>query len=114
MHELSIAESIVDTVRQYVAHDRLGDVLTVRVKVGAISGVVPDSLEFSYQAITADTPLARSILALELVPFVVRCLECSQEFVNDSGITVCPICSSSNTAIISGRELQMIDIDVDD
>ncbi len=114
MHELSIAESIVDIIHRHVAHDRLCSVRSVGVKVGACSGVVPDSLEFSYQAITSGTPLAQSMLAFEHIPFVVRCRACSQESVNDDGIILCKACGSFDTAILSGRELEMKDIELED
>ncbi len=114
MHELSIAESIVDIVHQYVDQERLPDVRSVSVTVGTFSGVVPDSLEFSYQAINAGTPLERSYLALERIPFVVHCRDCRRESVSDDGVVVCPACSSANTEILSGRELQVKDIELED
>ncbi len=114
MHELSIAESIVDIVHQYVDKERLTDVRSVCVKVGTFSGVVPDSLEFSYQAITAGTELERSTLTMERIPFVIECRDCQRESVSEDGITQCPLCSSFSTSIISGRELQVKDIELED
>lgn len=114
MHELSIAENIVEIIHQHVEKDRLMDVRSVRVKVGAYSGVVADSLEFSYQAITTATELEYSFLVLERIPFVVECLDCTQRSENDDGVTQCPMCESFNTKIVSGRELQVIDIELED
>jgi hydrogenase nickel incorporation protein HypA/HybF len=114
MHELSIAESIVDIVHQYVAPERLCDVRSVSVKVGTFSGVVPDSLEFSYQAINAGTPLERSFLSLERIPFVVLCRNCQWQSESEDGVVLCPKCSSYNTEILSGSELQVKDIELDD
>lgn len=68
MHELSIAEGIVDIIGQYVAVERLQDVRSVRMHVGIFSGAVPESLLFSYQAITAGSPLERSSIELERIP----------------------------------------------
>ncbi len=114
MHELSIAESIVDIVHQYVGQEQLHAVRSVRVNVGTFSGIVPDSLEFSYQAITAGTDLEHSFLTLERIPFMVRCRECMQESVSEDGVVACALCNSTNTEIISGRELQMKDIELED
>jgi hydrogenase nickel incorporation protein HypA/HybF len=114
MHELSIAESIIDIVHQYVEKERLIDVRSVCVKVGTFSGVVPDSLEFSYQAITAGTMLERSTLTLERIPFVIECNDCKCKSVSEDGITQCPLCNSLSTSIISGRELQVKDIELED
>ncbi len=114
MHELSIAEGIIDIIHQHVTQERLHDVRSVRVKVGTFSGVVPDSLEFSYQAITSGTTLERSFLMFDRIPFVIQCMECQQESVSEDGITLCPVCNSVNTKIISGKELQVKDIELED
>jgi hydrogenase nickel incorporation protein HypA/HybF len=55
MHELSIAQSIVEIVHQYVPVGNCRSVKTVRVLVGEHAGVVPDSLSFCFEAITAET-----------------------------------------------------------
>jgi hydrogenase nickel incorporation protein HypA/HybF len=114
MHELSIAENIVEIIHQNVPQDRLRDVRAVNMKIGTFSGVVADSLEFSYQAITMETPLAQSFLAVEQIPFVVLCEECHEKLMNDDGVTQCLACGSFKTKIISGRELQVKDIELDD
>jgi len=114
MHELSIAENIVEIIHQHVEKERLIDVRSVRVKVGAFSGVVADSLEFSYQAITAATPLEQSFLSMERIPFVVLCEDCKEKLMNDDGVTQCLSCGSYRTKIISGRELQVKDIELED
>ncbi|MBE0557591.1 MAG: hydrogenase maturation nickel metallochaperone HypA, partial [Proteobacteria bacterium] len=78
MHELSIAHGIVDIVRQYVGTPELKLVRSIRLKVGKHSGVVVDSLEFSFMAITADTDLRDSRLEVERIPFVVECRSCGK------------------------------------
>ena len=114
MHELSIADSIVDIVRQNVDKERLKSVRSVFLKVGTFSGVVPESLEFSYQAITASTDLEHSILVIERIPFIIRCKDCNKESVGEDGIILCSLCGSLRTTIISGRELQIKEIELDD
>jgi len=114
MHELSIAENIVEIIHQHVEKERLIDVRSVRVKVGTFSGVVADSLEFSYQAIIAGTPLEQSFLSMERIPFVVLCEDCQEKLMNDDGITQCLSCGSYRTKILSGKELQVKDIELED
>ena len=54
MHELSIAQSIVEIVQQYVPNGETRPVKSVNLKVGEMAGVVPESLDFCFGAITAD------------------------------------------------------------
>ncbi len=114
MHELSIAQSIVDLVGQYVPERRPGLVRSAKLRVGRQSGVVVDSLEFCFSAITKDTDLDGVTLEIESIPFVVRCNDCSTSFENDEGTILCPHCGGGNTRVTSGTELQLVEIEVND
>ena len=107
MHELSIAQNIVDIVRQYVPSDKGEKVKAVRLRVGELSGVVADSLQFCFSIIIADTPLRGSTLEIERVPFRLHCAKCRTTFANEFGVVTCPSCNSSETEIVSGTEMQI-------
>jgi hydrogenase nickel incorporation protein HypA/HybF len=113
MHELSVAQSILDIVQQSVPKDELADVRIVRLKLGTFSGVVADSLDFCFTAITSETPLAKAHLVFEHVPFAVQCRHCQKTFENDIGFVVCPECEGTDTVVLSGRELQVTEIELE-
>jgi hydrogenase nickel incorporation protein HypA/HybF len=113
MHELSVAQSILDIVQQSVPQDELTDVRIVRVKLGTFSGVVADSLDFCFSAISAETSLAKAHLEFERIPFVVECRQCQKKFENDIGFVVCPECGGVDTMVLSGRELQVTEIELE-
>lgn len=114
MHELSIAQSILDIVKNHVPSSDLKEVRSVRVKVGKMSGVVPESLDFSFSALITDTDLGSASLNMELVPFRVRCSSCQSVSETEFGIVLCPKCGSNRTKVISGTELQVLDIELAD
>ena len=114
MHELSVAQGIIEIIYSNVPKERLSDVRSVVTKIGAFSGVVADSLEFSYQAITIDTELQKSFLVFERIPFVIACGDCSKESENNDGLAQCSLCGSLNTKICSGTELQVKEIELED
>jgi hydrogenase nickel incorporation protein HypA/HybF len=114
VHELSMAENIVGIIRQSVPSDELADVRIVRMKIGALSGVVADSLSFCFTAISSDTPLAKARLEIEQLPFAVHCNSCGKTFENDIGYVVCPECDGVETTVVSGRELQVTEIELED
>jgi hydrogenase nickel incorporation protein HypA/HybF len=68
MHELGLAESILDIVRDHVPPGREAAVRRVRVRIGEFAGVLPDSLAFCFGAITAGTPFVDASLEIERVP----------------------------------------------
>lgn len=114
MHELSIAQSIVDIIGQYVPAERRSCVRSVRVRVGDLAGVVPDSLVFCFTAVTSDTPLAPAVLDIEHVPYRIACTACGAESATEPGLALCPACGSTHTRMVSGTELQVLTIDLDD
>jgi hydrogenase nickel incorporation protein HypA/HybF len=65
MHELSIALSLVEAVCDELP--RLGPVSirSVRVRVGALSGVAPEALTFAFDIAASDTPIAGTRLDVQ-------------------------------------------------
>ena len=114
MHELSIAHNVVEIVSKAVKTDDLSRVLKIQMKIGAMAGVVPESLEFSFRAITAGTSLANTQLSIEYIPFCIRCENCGVITEMESGIIECPQCGSISTQIISGQELLVTEIEIED
>lgn len=105
MHELSIAQSIVDSAREHLAEHGARRVLRVGVRVGEISGVNADALEFCFGMTTKDTELDGASLDLERVPVRFRCSACGEEFAAADFTVACPSCGSSETRMVAGDEL---------
>lgn len=114
LHELSIAQNIVEIVKQSVPADELINVSKVRLRIGEMSGVVTDSLEFGFQAITSDTELKNAKLEIERIPFVFKCNNCMNTSTNNYGITICAVCGNSDTEIVSGLEIQIVEVELKD
>lgn len=114
MHELSIAQSIVDIILQYVPDDQAHDVRLVKIKVGQMAGVVPDSLDFCFGAIVSDTPLSQARLDIEETLLQSQCKMCHEVFEVQGVTFVCPRCGSGEIKVISGTELQVVEIELSD
>lgn len=107
MHELSLASDIIDTVKQTLSHEELPSLRKIVLEIGAYSGVVPDSLSFSFEAITAGTELAGAELEIINIPFRLKCNQCKTEADPEYPIMLCENCGSSDTVVISGDELKI-------
>jgi len=112
MHELSVAQSIIEIIQKHVPELEWEHVSAVRLKIGTAAGVVPDSLEFSFQAITADSPFNHARLEIESIPFRIHCNTCSTIVENEIGFAVCGKCGSTDTKIISGLEMNISEIEI--
>lgn len=112
MHELSIARSVVSTVREALGDRR---VLAVTLRIGPFAGVVPQALVFGWDIVTHDTPLAGSRLDVERVPVPARCSQCAQ--VSDHLTPPplrCPGCDGTCVPLADGRTLEVGTVEVED
>jgi hydrogenase nickel incorporation protein HypA/HybF len=109
MHELALAEAIVETVRRHAAGR---EVARVAVRIGHLRQVVPDALTFSWEMLTAGTVLAECRLEIDHVPAVIVCHECGTTATLDLPILMCPSCETANVALVSGEEFLVSTMDV--
>jgi hydrogenase nickel incorporation protein HypA/HybF len=117
MHELAIAQSLVDIIAQELKKHGAVRLIRVKVKHGALSAVVPEALKLSFEAMTMDTEMAGAVLETEEVPLVVRCRQCEQEFspaTEDTIIMPCPHCGAEfGHEVVTGRELYIEHIEAE-
>lgn len=110
MHEMSIVEALLGTVRQTVAADDLPAVRAVRVRVGRLRQVMPEMLQFCFGAAVRETPLQSARLEVESVAGRARCGSCRQEFAVDEQWFECPQCGAPDAALLAGDELLLVGI----
>ena len=108
MHELSIAENVVDSVLERTGGRH---VTTVRLQVGRLCGVVPDALTFCFDLATAGTPLEGAELQIEAPTGRAHCRDCDEDFDVDDLILLCR-CGSADVEVVAGRELQVMSVEV--
>jgi len=114
MHELSIAESIVEVVKEKAVECGAARVKNVRLKIGEANGIVIDSLTFSFEMIASFEPLlVGTRLSVDLIPHRAWCHQCQQEFSVVNFIARCPTCEEWSSEIVSGTELQVIEMEIE-
>ena len=85
----------------------------IRLRVGALSGVVPDALQFAFEALTEGTPAQGARLTIENVPARFWCATCRREFQAPDKFPECPDCHNSSASLRAGRELELASMEVD-
>ena len=114
MHELAIAESIVSSVLEETERQRLGSVKEIGLRIGRLTDVVPEALEFAFEAITVDSPLQHTVLRIERVPVSGKCLSCRRTFEVIDFVFSCPHCKSGDIEVTGGKELDIAYLEVED
>jgi hydrogenase nickel incorporation protein HypA/HybF len=112
MHELSIAENIIEIASEQAKKNNLSVVNEIEIEVGKLSGVEIEALKFVMEIATKKTILENSRTIYTLIPGLARCLICSKEFVTESLFTQCPECKQFKFQIIQGEELRVKSLNV--
>jgi len=113
MHEVSIALDLLNIATQQCRKSGYSKIEAINLKIGRASGIMPDALIFSFDAIKKDSLADGALLNIEEVPVSGVCRECSSTFtVDEEYVLSCPVCKSSLFNIISGREMDIIDMEV--
>ena len=108
MHEMSIVEALLETVRCELRAHPDARVRTVCVRVGQLRQIEPEMLRFCYEAAAQGTPLAESRLEIDQVDARARCDICSLEFEVEEDWFECPRCRTARTRLLAGRELDLM------
>jgi hydrogenase nickel incorporation protein HypA/HybF len=113
VHEISIAESIVQIAEDKAREQHAQSVQVIKLRLGTFTTIVPEALQFAFEVARQGTLSRNARLEIETVPMVVRCVVCAMSTQPLHG--VCLICEHCGfpLEIISGEELQIDYIEVD-
>lgn len=110
MHELSLCRAIAGVVKPHAAGRRVD---VVRVQVGALRQVVPESLTFCWSMVRDHEDMPEAELELEFVTAEVLCRGCGQQSEIESRFSVfCPRCDCADVEVVRGEEFLVTSVDV--
>ena len=112
MHELAIAESLIEQVSSQAQERGAKAVKSVTIKIGEYSGVCTEALTFAYAPLAEGTILEGSQLIIESSPFILYCPHCKKQWHPAQFRRSCEQCQSLDVQIISGRELNLVNMEV--
>jgi len=114
MHEMSLAMSIVDEVERCLGDFGPGArALRVTIEVGRFRAVVPEAMQFCFQAASRGTRAEGAELVIEEIPLVVDCPACDERWTLEDVTFFCPRCDGVVT-LVSGKELMLRTIEIDE
>jgi len=115
MHELSIAETILEQAEREVRRSgEEGRVRRLELSIGSLSGVNCDSLRFAFDLLSPETMFAGAELRIEQPPAVCRCTACDAETDVNELVAQCPRCGSNDILIEGGRAMLLESIELAD
>ena len=76
MHEASITQAMLDLALEHAKGQRITDVY---LRVGRMSFIVPESVEFYFEYLSQDTVAEGARLHFEAAPLEMTCLDCGRQ-----------------------------------
>jgi hydrogenase nickel incorporation protein HypA/HybF len=110
MHEMSLAESIIQIVEENAHANNAARVTAVRLEIGALAGVEADALRFCFDAVTRGTLAEGAALEIDSVKATAACFDCGASVTIAARLDPCPECGGNRLMPQGGDEMRVKDI----
>jgi hydrogenase nickel incorporation protein HypA/HybF len=106
MHELSIIANLFEIMEDKAKEKEAKRIVSVKLKIGALSGVVPELLRSAFDMYKKDTIAEEAEVDIETVPLKVLCRDCSRiTSTSEDFVLTCSHCGSSNIKTTAGTDM---------
>jgi hydrogenase nickel incorporation protein HypA/HybF len=112
MHEFSIMQAALETAGEKTRAAGATKIHRLKVRVGALSGVVPEALRFAFEALKENTFAAQAELEIEEVPAAAWCASCEAEFDAADLQYDCPRCHQPSGELRRGQEMELATLEI--
>ena len=113
MHEVSIMAEAVRLAVESAQTAGARRITALRLRVGKLSGAVPEAMMFAWDIVRQDTVAANATLTIETVAAACWCVTCKAEFVCEDFISECPRCHDCSGKLLRGWELEIANMEIE-
>lgn len=110
MHEMSLAEGILQIVEGAAAQQDFTRVKEIRLEIGALSGVEVEALGFCLDVVLNGSVAEGARVELERIPGQGFCLACGGTVEIQALYDACPQCGSFQVQATGGTEMRVKDL----
>lgn len=113
MHEMSLAEGVLQLVEETAERENARRVKVVVLEIGRLSSVEPEALRFCFESVTHGSLAQGAALEIVDVPGVGRCLSCGETVQMEALYSACPKCGSHQVQATAGTEMRVREIEIE-
>jgi hydrogenase nickel incorporation protein HypA/HybF len=113
MHEMSLAEGIIQLIEDAARTQGFAQVRSVWLEIGRLSSVEPEALRFSFDVVSRGSIADGARLEIVDVPGSAWCMQCSQSVDLPALYEACPRCGSYQVQVTGGTEMRVKELEVD-
>jgi hydrogenase nickel incorporation protein HypA/HybF len=112
MHEAGIMAQALEMAFDAARREGARRIVAMKLRIGALSGVVPEALAFAFDVSTRGTMAEGARLEWDLVPVVCACPNGCADFEPAALVYECPECGAFSARVLRGRELDLLELEV--
>ena len=112
MHELAICQALTSQLDAIAERERAERILSLELRIGPLSGVVPELLAQAFPIASAGGPAAGASLIIRQLPVRVSCHDCGAETDASSSRLLCGACGGYRTRLLSGDEMLLANLEL--
>jgi hydrogenase nickel incorporation protein HypA/HybF len=112
MHEMSLAEGILQIVEDTARANASTTVRAVLLEIGALSHVEEQALRFCFDAVTRGTVANGARLEVQATPGRAWCMPCGKSVTLARLGEACPRCGGYQLQVTQGEEMKVKEIEV--
>ena len=112
MHEMALAESMLEIVEAAARDNGAARVKGVWLEIGALSHVVPEALRFCFDAVTRGSVADGAALTIVETPGSAWCMQCSETVPLAQLGDACPRCSGYQLTVTQGDAMRVKEIEI--
>jgi hydrogenase nickel incorporation protein HypA/HybF len=113
MHEMSICESVVQTLEEQAAVHSYTRVKAVWLEIGPLAAIEPEAMMFCFDAVSRGTLAENARLEIIAMPATAWCMACAKNVDIANRFDSCPDCGSQQMQVTGGDELRIKQMEVD-
>lgn len=114
MHEMGIVQGILAASFDAAEEARATRITRIDISVGELTEIVDFALQFAFESLTPGTLAEGAVLNVDHVGARSRCGDCGTEYEHDRFEVICPECGSLLAELLTGRELRIDSIEIDE
>lgn len=112
MHEMSLAEGVLQLIEDAARRQDFAKVTTVWLEIGQLSGVEVEAMKFCFDAVTRDSIAAGAALEILSLPGTGWCMQCSITVPMSEVFGECPQCGGHQMQVTGGTEMRVKELEV--
>ncbi len=113
MHEMSLCESILQTLEHQAQVQNFQQVKVVYLEIGALAGVEVEALRFSFGVVMQGSLAEHASLEVITIPGLARCAGCAQEVIVQHRYDECPLCGHHRLQLLDGAQMRIKELEVE-